>query len=58
MTKKDYKLISEAINMSFCFEKHNKECSLHYLVGYLGASLQRDNSKFQYDKFKIACGVK
>lgn len=59
MTKKDYKLIAESINAARQYiRSENKDCGLNFLVGYLGEELKNDNPNFQYDKFKLACGLK
>lgn len=59
MTKKDYKLISEAINQAIIMSKEEKLSirNLLYLVEWLLVTLRIDNKNFNPDKFKIACSL-
>jgi hypothetical protein len=51
MTKKDYKLIAEAISLTVSSGNPDRS----FLIETLCASLKRDNPKFLADKFREAC---
>ncbi len=53
MTRKDYKLIAEAIKNSAIDEGSKRN-----IVGNLAMKLCIDNDRFDVDKFEVACGVK
>ena len=50
MTKKDYKLIAEAIRAAYLNQESRKS-----VVAELGVRLSKDNPRFNYDAFKEAC---
>ena len=55
MTKKDYELIAEALN----FETKSKvqKNVRENAVYRLGVRLHKDNPRFNWDKFIVACGI-
>ena len=68
MTKKDYKLIAEAISISSYFEyvddgydetpSKNTVIDFHDLIVKLGMALEKENSNFNQYKFWDACTPK
>jgi len=52
MTKKDYLLISKAF-----FNAKAEEKSIDQLINDLSADLKADNTAFNPDRFKTACGL-
>lgn len=60
MTKKDYELIADVINKNF---KSFEDLEVHpshwqdLLVSELSKALHQDNYRFDWRKFKQACGI-
>lgn len=54
MTRKDYKLIAEAIKEA---QKNDSESLLYALIQGLSWRLREDNPLFNESKFRTACGV-
>ena len=60
MTKKDYELIADVIKENFESFKSLEVHPSHYqhlLVSELAKALHQDNVRFDWRKFKQACGV-
>lgn len=54
MTKKDYELISDAIN-SVVSRESSDEATVHAIVDVLAVALRYDDSRFDAFRFKRAC---
>lgn len=57
MTRKDYKLIAEAIKTTrYQLELPSDDKTLSLLIDNLSIQLRQDNRNFDYSRFAEACG--
>ncbi len=60
MTKKDYILIAEVLKNSYLYLAINPKDSVSFykmIVRRMSSALDSNNSRFDWDKFYIACGL-
>lgn len=56
MTRKDYKIIAKALREAVLSPGLDTQ-TLSVAIGWLELALKEDNSKFNADKFRTACGL-
>jgi hypothetical protein len=56
MTRKDYKLIAEAIAATRKNGPADAQGALSYLTGYVASGLAKENPRFSFLKFRQAAG--
>lgn len=64
MTRKDYVLIAQAIKRTRELIEGNPSHNItgseamDFITGYFGGRLEQDNPRFDYERFRLACGSK